>query len=239
MGFKERIFGDTYYKEQEIEPKKLFIISCEGSNTEPEYFEALKNKLASKIHFLIEIEIVPKMSEAADPQSVVDNLETFLASKYDFNENSDECWVVWDREKDEGRKKNILKIMPLCKKKNYQIAMTNPSFEFWLLLHITDIKKFDKTHLFENNWVNTKRRFLEKKLSVLLPGGFNKKRGKFNKRIVSEENVKFALSQEKLFERELPKIINNLGSNIGDLVSKILGISNRKKISSPKKIKKA
>lgn len=223
MSFKERNFKNTFYKEQEIEPKKLFIVSCEGSNTEPEYFETLKIKLASKINFLIEVKIVPKLSEASDPQSVVDNLETFLASKYDFNESNDECWVVWDREKDEGRKKNILSILPLCEKKNYKIAMTNPSFEFWLLLHIADIKQFEKDHLFENAWVNTRRRFLEKKLSELLPGGFNKKRGRFNEKIVSEKNIELALIQEKQFERNIPNIIDNLGSNIGDLVVKIFG----------------
>lgn len=222
MGFTARNFKETVYKEQEQEPKKLIIISCEGSNTEPEYFNAMKAKLAKRIHFLIEIEIVPKLTEASAPQSVVNNLETFLKTKYDYEANNDECWVVWDREKDEGRKKCILKIMPLCKKKRYNIAMTNPSFEFWLLLHIADIEKFDKNRLFENDWVNSSRRFIDKKLSELLPGGYNKKKGRFNDKIITEENIKKALDQEKHFERKVKKIIDNLGSNIGDLVARIL-----------------
>jgi hypothetical protein len=39
MGFKERSFGQPTYQQQEEEPTRVIIISCEGTNTEPEYFK--------------------------------------------------------------------------------------------------------------------------------------------------------------------------------------------------------
>ena len=75
-------------------------------------------------------------------------------------------WVVWDREKVQKRKDDILKILPACKEKNYNIAITNPLFEFWLLLHIVDILEYDNDILYKNDWMSPSKnkRFIEKEL---------------------------------------------------------------------------
>lgn len=102
--------------------------------------------------------------------------------------------------------------------------MTNPLFEFWLLMHIADISLYNTDDLYKNEKVNTVRRFIDKELSNILKDGYNKKKNKFNKNIVTIENITRALEQEKSFEVNLAKIIDNLGSNIGSLISKILNI---------------
>jgi len=222
MGFTERNFETSEYTEEELDPKKVIIISCEGSNTEPAYFKAIKEKLSEYISALIKIEIVPKESGASEPKDIVCNLDDFLHTEYDYKyEYDDELWVVWDREKVDARKKNILKILPECREKNYNIAMTNPLFEFWLLLHIDDITKYDNEILFINDWdtPSKKRRYIDKKLSNILTNGYNKKN--FNRDIVTKENIDKALEQEKLFETEVERIMDNLGSNIGDLIRSI------------------
>lgn len=225
MAFKDRGELNTLsYEEQEEEPEKVIIISCEGRNTEPEYFETIKDKLSDYISVLIEIKIVPKNDNPSEPKDIVCNLETFIEEEYDYKSDYDEMWVIWDREKVEARKKAILEMLPECREKNYNIALTNPLFEFWLLLHIVDISNYDKNILHDNNWMSPakKRRFIDKELSNKLSDGYSKKKDKFNKSIVSKENILKALEQEKLFENELEKIIDNLGSNVGDLIRKIL-----------------
>lgn len=222
MGFKIRNFERTEYIEKELNPKKIIIISCEGSNTEPAYFKAIKEKLSNHISALIKIELVPKEPGASEPRDIVCNLDEFLHTEYDYKgEYDDELWVVWDREKVNARKENILNILPECREKNYNIAMTNPLFEFWLLLHFDDITKYNTETLFINDW-NTpskKRRYIDKELSNILTNGYNKKN--FNRDIVTKDNIDRALEQEKLFETELEEIMNNLGSNIGDLIRTI------------------
>ena len=224
MGFSDTSFDLPIYIEEEKEPQKIIIISCEGSNTEPEYFKAIKEKLFDYIDVLLEIEIVPKEAGASDPKNIVCNLDEFIEEKYDYKSEHDEMWVVWDREKVESRKKQILEMIPICKEKNYHIAMTNPLFEFWLLMHITDINLYNTDDLYKNEKVNTVRRFIDKELSNILKDGYNKKKNKFNKNIVTIENITRALEQEKSFETNLTKIIDNLGSNIGSLINKILNI---------------
>jgi hypothetical protein len=221
MGFQDSDFNTPVYTEIEKEPQRVIIISCEGRNTEPEYFKAIKNNLSDCIDVLLEIEIVPKEDNASDPKYVVCNLDTFI-DKYDYKSEHDEMWVVWDRETVDSRKKHILEMIPECKKKNYNIAMTNPLFEFWLLLHVADINTYNKDTLYANDWVNEAktRRYIDKELSKILKNGYNKKN--FNIDIVTKENILKALEQEKLFENDLDIIIDNLGSNIGDLIKKIL-----------------
>lgn len=223
MAFKERGFDKPIYQEEEKEPERVIIISCEGRNTEPEYFETIKNKLSEHIPVVLEIKIIPKNNNPSEPKDIICNLDTFIIEKYDYKSDYDEMWVVWDREKEDSRKNAILKIIPECKAKNYHIALTNPLFEFWLLLHIVDITTYDRQVLYDNAWMtpSKNRRFIDKELSTLLDG-YNKKKGKFPTAIVTLENIQKALEQEKLFENKLEKIMDNLGSNIGDLIRKIL-----------------
>ena len=222
MGFKARNFETTEYIEEELNPKKIIIISCEGSNTEPAYFKAIKEKLSEHISALIKVEVIPKEAGASEPKDIVCNLDEFLHTEYDYkNEYDDELWVVWDREKVDARKENILKILPECREKNYNIAMTNPLFEFWLLLHVDDITKYNTEILFINDWdtPSKNRRYIDKELSNILSNGYNKKN--FNSDIVTKENIDKALEQEKLFETKIEKIMDKLGSNIGDLIRNI------------------
>jgi hypothetical protein len=222
MGFINRGFETPVYTEQSKEPERVIIISCEGSNTEPEYFETIKEKLSDYIPVILEIKIVPKPSNASEPKDVVCNLEKYILDQYDYKSDYDEMWVIWDREKVEPRKINILKMLPECKAKNYNIAITNPLFEFWLLLHVVNISNYDNKTLYDNVQVNATRKFIDKELSDVLANGYNKKKDKFNKDIVTKDNILKALEQEKLFENELEKIIDTLGSNVGDLINKIL-----------------
>lgn len=228
MGFKDRNFNSPIYQEQEKEPEKVIIISCEGRNTEPEYFETIKEKLSDLISVLVEIKIVDRDNNKSNPKDIVCNLEEYILEQYDYKSDYDEMWVIWDREKVEARKKDILEMIPKCREKNYYIALTNPLFELWLLLHIVDISKYDKEILFINKWETEakNRRFIDKELSNILSDGYNKKEGKFNKNIVTKDNILRALKQEKLFENKLENIIDSLGSNVGDLMQSILDIEN-------------
>jgi hypothetical protein len=223
MGFKEKSFGQPTYDQQEEEPTRVIIISCEGTNTEPEYFEAIKEKLKDNISSLIEIELVPKPNNASEPKDVLDNLQAFV-DKYDFNKGHDSLWLVCDREKVMHRKtgkKGLLEVIPLCVEKGYSIALLNPLFEFWLLLHLVDITTYSKDTLFENEKISAKKRYLDQELTNIL-GVYNKKKGKFNRDIVSLDNVKRAIKQEQLFENDLTKIMDTLGGNLSSLINEIV-----------------
>ncbi len=132
------------YKRENFQKKrdyKLFAISCEGGEREPEYFELLEN-LSSRITIDIIEEIVPdaEMSKThqtkSAPRWVLDR-----AMKYIERENlldEDELWFVIDVDK--WDKKQLIEIANYCKeKKNWHIALSNPCFEVWLAFHKTTV----------------------------------------------------------------------------------------------------
>jgi hypothetical protein len=224
MGFKQKIFGQPTYEQVKEEPTRVIIISCEGTNTEPEYFKAIREKLKDNISSLVKIELVPKPDNSSEPKHVLDNLQGFV-DKYDFNKDHDSLWLVCDREKVIHRKtgkKGLLTIIPLCEEKGYSIALTNPLFEFWLLLHLIDITTYNNATLFDNQKLSPNVRYIDNELSNILEGGYSKKKDQFNRDIVSLENVKRAIKQEQLFENDLTNVMDKLGGNLSSLINEIV-----------------
>ena len=92
-------------------------------------------------------------------------------------------------------------------------------------MHVTDISSYDRKLLFENkkNRSKSKKRYLEIELGRLL-NGYDKGKLKLS-HFVSIEKIKFAISQEKLFQNNREKILHELGSNLSELLIEILDMN--------------
>jgi len=163
------------------------------------------------------------------PTKVVETLANLSSEKLqkikerNLSEDSfDIYWAVIDREKQESKKVNLSKALIICKEKDYKVALTNPSFEFWLLLHLENIEQYKVIDLYKNKKISNNKDFMDKELSDRLENGYNKKKATFDESLILIDNILRALKQEKLFENELEQIIDNLGSNVGDLIREIL-----------------
>ena len=151
---------------------RLIIIATEGRKTEPIYFNALKEKyLSSGIH----VEIIDRQTNSSSPESVMEALDKF-AEKYEIDED-DELWVVIDRDYQSWNKKEISYVAQQChQKKGFNLGLSNPAFEIWLLLHVKDIADYSaqqKDELFKNPKVSTHKTLLKKELGDVLPNGYN------------------------------------------------------------------
>lgn len=117
----------TNYREQ----SKAFIIATEGNITEIEYFEKFKRKRG------ISIRIVPKETNSS-PKDVLKKLKQYI--KNHNLDHGDEAWIVIDR--DDWPTEQITSVVnELGNIRSHGkcfMAMTNPKFEFWLLLHFED-----------------------------------------------------------------------------------------------------
>ena len=124
------------------EPKVRFIIYCEGKNTEPRYFESLKNHCNSA---LIEVEPVPaagvpltlasKAKEKAEELGLSNHKKKGLS----YFEEADQIWAVFDRDEHP----NFDEAVQLCKNNNIGVGQSDPCFEVWLILHFQDYDKPD------------------------------------------------------------------------------------------------
>lgn len=198
-----------------LEKGKIFVLSYEGNDTEPQYYEALKEKLKYK-EFTLHIESLKRIK--SDTNSAPKHVFNKLIEKrkeYHFKDD-DEFWMIIDRDRwklDEWVEK--------CKnEKNFYIALSNPCFEFWLLLHIKNIDEYSEEEIkdiFENKKISKKRTHLEKILSELLADGYSKSNLKPERFL---KNIDTAIQQAKKLSGS--DILENLGSNNYVLVEKLI-----------------
>jgi len=110
------------------DPKKFFIIATEGEWTEVIYFTALKPPREAAI----QIKTLPTKSGHSDPKNVLVRLK-----KYDQDAGSgpqDELWLVVDR--DSWTEADLNEVAAaVAGLPKYHLALSNPCFELWLVLH--------------------------------------------------------------------------------------------------------
>jgi len=117
-------------------PRKSILIVCEGAETEPKYFNALR-----KAHKLgtVSVKVVGGKGKTAAVQVVERSIKLREARKKQASASLkyaayEEVWCVLDREsKHENKSFERAKIV--AEQNNISLAVSNPAFEYWYLLH--------------------------------------------------------------------------------------------------------
>jgi hypothetical protein len=121
-------------------------VCCEGEVTEPSYFNALKAELRIR---LVHVEVVGGDVSGSNPKTLVDyaverkeQAERDARGEKDDNLKYDEVWCVFDVDAHEH--------IPEAKQKagtnEINLAISNPCFELWLLLHFQDQRAYIERH---------------------------------------------------------------------------------------------
>jgi len=126
-----RFIRKTGFREQ----IPVILVATEGDKTEPQYFEILKS--ANKA---LNIQIVPSKGKSS-PSGVLKNIKEEI-KKREIGKR-DKAWLVVDIDEWTINELNVVYEWSLLKA-NYGLAVSNPKFEYWLLLH------FDKGNNIKN-----------------------------------------------------------------------------------------
>ena len=118
-----------------LEPRLRLLIVCEGRVTEPRYFRALRHEYRNS---LVQIDILP---EGGVPKSLVEYaLERVAVARREARRNRDpylnydEVWCVFDVD----NHPNLAEARQQASDNGLKVAISNPCFELWLLLHFRD-----------------------------------------------------------------------------------------------------
>lgn len=127
-------YGNYTRKEASLD-SRLIIIAAEGEFTEKIYFEALrKHARNSRVHIKI-LERDEENRHNSSPEYVLGQLTQYKLENP--IEQDDELWLVID--KDKWTAKSIRAVAQRCAQdSSYHLALSNPCFELWLILHIID-----------------------------------------------------------------------------------------------------
>lgn len=104
-----------------------------------------------------------------------------------------------------------------CKEKKYSCYITNPCFEFWLLLHLSDVKKEYAEKLkdiSENKKVSGNHTFVSREVSLKAHHG--KSGINFKKNYLPY--IDAAIERAKGFASEEQELVEHLGCNIWKLI---------------------
>jgi hypothetical protein len=109
-------------------PPTTVFIACEGSNTEPLYFEKLNEIMEEEDNYPFAITVYPDKELDKNPKTDAIGLVNVAI---DYKEDFDELWVVFDKD---GYTKHK-EAFELAKENNINVAFSSISFESWVLLH--------------------------------------------------------------------------------------------------------
>jgi hypothetical protein len=118
------------------EPAQKILIACEGSKTEPLYFESIRNELR-----LQTLKIIVLHHNKTDPRGIIERLieERKKMKKSQEWSDKDSAWAVFDGDEHiEKSSATWQSAIDRAKSQNIQLAITNPCFELWYLIHFQD-----------------------------------------------------------------------------------------------------
>ncbi|MGB0931227.1 MAG: RloB family protein [Chitinophagales bacterium] len=121
------------YLIEQLEKKKVFLIICEGENTEPQYFLSFPVKTA-------------RIKSYGLGSSKTKLVEYVLEIVKEENDQEQEVWIVFDMDvrlenvsQQKGDYENAIR---LAEENEIHVAYSNDSFELWFILHYkyTDVQ---------------------------------------------------------------------------------------------------
>lgn len=127
-------------RKPELDYRKLVFIATEGRKTEPQYFGVFNNKNAT-----IRLKILPSKHRTS-PTQVLQRAQA--AAKEEKLRKNDEIWLVVDM--DQWPLDQLEEVFTKCKEAGFTLAVSNPKFEYWLLLHFEDGKGVDSSKACSN-----------------------------------------------------------------------------------------
>jgi RloB-like protein len=127
------------------EPKPRFLIVCEGTKTECNYFEAFR--VPKNV-----VEVVVK-GVGENPSKLVDSAKRI---NDDDDDEYDQIWCVFDR--DDWSISDFNHAISAAEKQGFRVAYSNEAFELWYVLHF----EFLNSGISRNDYIQKLRLLLGK-----------------------------------------------------------------------------
>lgn len=132
---------------------RLIVIASEGKDTERIYFKALAKEYTNpRVH----VHILKRSEDEknnSSPEHVLEQLNEYKC-QYEL-EADDELWLVTD--KDHWTEAMLSRVATECMQDvSMHMALSNPCFELWLLLHLVDVASLTPEE--QRLWIENRRK---------------------------------------------------------------------------------
>lgn len=170
--------------------------------------------------------IADALKEETGLENITENSSRFIENRgIMYQEGFDKICFVIDRDRKSftsgsGQYEYVL---DRCKEKGFGFYLTNPCFEFWLLLHMEDLSDLDEEKLLENGMATSTMNYAEHELRRKLreAGGPNFKKGGYNPSWFMER-ISMAIANERMYCEDEAGLEHNIGSRVGILLEEMM-----------------
>lgn len=135
---------------------------------------------------------------------------------FTYEKDFDKVCVIVDRDRESFTQKQYGEVLAICKEEGFDFHVTNPCFEFWLLLHVTDHVE-NREEILANKKKTNKRGAVEIELKKVYPY--------FQKTEYNPDffvaNIDKAVENARKFCEDIHELENRLGSSLGKLMVEI------------------
>lgn len=135
-------------------PRKTLVVFCEGERTEPEYLEALKRQPSVRDVSAVDLRVETGQGGSVPRTLVAMAIEARTRASEEEAE-IDEFWCVFDVEWPRNHP-GLMDAIQQARANSIQLAISNPCFELWLILHFQDHSSW-----LDNNQARRLRRQLD------------------------------------------------------------------------------
>lgn len=135
-------------------PRKTLVVFCEGERTEPEYLDALKRQPLVRDVAAVDLRVETGHGGSV-PRTLVAMATDARNRAVEEEAEIDEFWCVFDVEWPTNHP-GLIEAVQQARANGIQLAVSNPCFELWLILHFRD-----HTAWLDNNQARRLRRELD------------------------------------------------------------------------------
>lgn len=161
------------------------------------------------------------LSQKLRVHNSIEQIEEYVNMQFvTYDADYDKVCLIVDRDRKSFKEEQYDYVVRVCEEKRYNLYVSNPCFELWLLLHYDEVLQIDREKLFTNprEKPKAKKRFIENQLSRLM-GGYKKNSLQFNK---ISDKVFNAIKNEEQFCEDVKDLKNELGCNLGLLIKEMM-----------------
>ena len=165
----KNIFGKRPVEPESVDFASVYVISIvEEGKTEEQYFDGIADLNNSGLIKIDRLEKSADYINKSHPNHIIELLVERKTYWTHHGVEPNEFWMVVDRDPKNVSSTQLRDIIDRCGLEKFNLALSNPNFEFWLLLHLTDITDYDQQDLVFDKKINKSRKFISGELSKWL-----------------------------------------------------------------------
>jgi len=153
------------------------------------------------------------------PETIGQFRKDLKVQKHFNKRDGDIACLIVDRDADSFTSEQYDSVVEKCEKEHIDLYVTNPRFEFWLLLHFLDKNRIKCENICQKRETG-KQPYLEQELNRYCRG-VSKRQIPFDLLV---DKVDTAIENEKEFCEDISGLKKTIGSNIGQLMTELKGI---------------